>query len=329
MLTSVVASTLLLVSGQADGVSLIAKHEQALREAKSLTVTFTVQHLPAAPEEVTITFSRPGLVRIETPSILRMTDGNKVWEYDKESNSYTEFDGGLEDAMDWLKSDDVYAWAAFFLKDQFAKVSNVKAGNPRMVLGNRVIPVEFTIDARSSKTCTLYIDQALGVARGSSIKAARSGDSSELIVLAKKISVGTDALSASAFKFVEPAGSKKVEVSARDMGKWYTDLNEALKVAKATNRLVFVDIGTEWCVFCKKMAREVFPTTEFQEQAKYFVFVHLDGDHQEDQVSQFGVTGYPTMVILNKDGKEIHRIVGYLPLGNLLNEMNKARSMGK
>lgn len=246
MLTSIAVGTLLLVAGQADGASLIAKHEQALREAQSLTVTFTVQHLPAAPEEVTLTFSRPGLIRIETPSVLRMTDGNKVWEYDKKSNSYTELDGGLEEAMDWLKADDVYAWAAFFLKDQFAKVSNVKVGNPRMILGNRVTPVEFTIDARSSKTGTLYIDQALGVARGAAIKAARSGDSNELVILAKEVTIGSEALGASEFKFVEPAGAKKVEVSARDMGKWYTDLNEALKVAKATNRLVFVDIGTEW-----------------------------------------------------------------------------------
>lgn len=246
MLTSILASTLLLAVGQADGAGLIAKHEQALREAKSLTVTFTVQHLPAAPEEVTLTFSRPGLIRIESPSILRMTDGNKVWEYDKKSNSYTEFEGGLEEAMDWLKADDVYAWAAFFTKDQFSKVTNVKSGNPRMILGHRVVPVEFTIDARSSKTGTLYIDQALGVARGASIKAARSGDSSELIVLAKDISLGTDALGASDFKFAEPAGAKKVEVSARDMGKWYTDLSEALKIAKASNRLVFIDIGTEW-----------------------------------------------------------------------------------
>lgn len=245
MLTSVVASTLLLL-GQGDGASLLAKHEQALREAKSLTVSFTVQHLPAAPEEVTITFSRPGLIRIETPSILRLTDGNKVWEYDKKSNSYTEFDGGLEEALEWLKSDDVYAWAAFFVKDQFAKVSNVKVGTPRVILGNRVTPVEFTIDARSSKTGTLYIDPVLGIARGASIKAARSGDANELIILAKEITLGSETLGAGDFKFVEPAGAKKVEVSARDLGKWYTDLNEALKVAKATNRLVFVDIGTEW-----------------------------------------------------------------------------------
>jgi thioredoxin-like negative regulator of GroEL len=75
------------------------------------------------------------------------------------------------------------------------------------------------------------------------------------------------------------------------------------------------------------MAREVFPTKEFQEQSKYFVFVKLDGDHQKDVVSQFGVQGYPTMIILTKDGREIHRIVGYRPLDALLAEMNKARSM--
>lgn len=75
------------------------------------------------------------------------------------------------------------------------------------------------------------------------------------------------------------------------------------------------------------MAREVFPTAEFKEQSKYFVFVHLDGDHQKDQVNQFGVSGYPTMIILTKEGKEIHRIVGYRPLSDLINEMNRARSM--
>jgi outer membrane lipoprotein-sorting protein len=246
MISSLVASTLLLTMAQGNGSALLTKHEQALREAQSLKVTFTVQHLPAAPQEVTLTFSRPGFIRIETPSGLRITDGKTIWEYDKQSNTYTEFEGTLEDAMDWLKADDVYAWSAFFLKDQFSKVTNVKTGNARTILGHKVIPVEFVLDAKSSKTATLFLDEQLGVARGASIKAARAGDASELVVLAREITLSKDPLPASEFQFVEPAGAKKVEVSAKDAGKWYTDLDEAMKVAKATNRLVFVDVGTEW-----------------------------------------------------------------------------------
>jgi len=246
MISSLVASAILLTMGQGNASALLAKHEQALRDAQSLKVTFTVQHLPAAPEEFTLTLSRPGLIRIETPSGIRIADGKKIWEYDKQSNTYTEFEGSLEDALEWLKADDVYPWAAFFVKDQFAKVANVKPGNARTILGHKVIPVEFVVDAKSSKSATLFLDEQLGVARGASIKAARSGDSSELVILARDISLGKDPLPASEFQFAAPAGAKKVEVSAKDAGKWYTDLEEALKVAKATNRLVFVDIGTEW-----------------------------------------------------------------------------------
>lgn len=75
------------------------------------------------------------------------------------------------------------------------------------------------------------------------------------------------------------------------------------------------------------MAREVFPTKEFQAQAKYFVFVHIDVDEQPGVAQRFGVNAIPDMRFLTKEGKEVHRVIGYRPLGELLQEMERARSM--
>lgn len=35
--------------------------------------------------------------------------------------------------------------------------------------------------------------------------------------------------------------------------------DEALKAAETQNKKVFVDFHTSWCVYCRKMAAEVFP----------------------------------------------------------------------
>ncbi|MBA3727528.1 MAG: hypothetical protein H0W86_14135, partial [Armatimonadetes bacterium] len=46
--------------------------------------------------------------------------------------------------------------------------------------------------------------------------------------------------------FAPPAGSKKIEIAVGDLAKWYDNLDEGLKVATATGRMVFVDFGAEW-----------------------------------------------------------------------------------
>ncbi|MCH8274384.1 MAG: hypothetical protein IH851_06315 [Armatimonadetes bacterium] len=232
---------------QANGGSdLLAKHVAALQTAKSLDVTFTVRVLPAAGAEYRLQFSRPAMLRIDRPDGFLLTDGSTVWTYWSESNSYNQRPGGIKDLLDELKDDSLAAWAAFFLPDQFKKVEDVQAGSKISMLGNPVIPVTFTIDKRASLTGTLYIDPKSGIARGASIKAARGGDSVEQLIMAKQISVGTTPLSASAFNFTAPAGAEEVEYSAAELAKWYEDLDEALKVAQATNRMLYVEFGAVW-----------------------------------------------------------------------------------
>jgi outer membrane lipoprotein-sorting protein len=242
-IVALAAVTLLQVNA---GPGLLAKHAASLTNAKSMTVDFTVERLPAAPENYHLVYSKPNMLRIEYPGGMIMTDGTTLWEYDKAKNEYLEGPGDLASLSKKIQSNEYYAWAAFFFPDQLKGVKDATAGRKISMKGTPVTTVDFTIDASRSLTSTFYIDEKMGVARAASVKAARGGDSVETLVKADKIELSDQVAETSLFAFSPPAGSKKVEIAAGDLAKWYEDLDEGLKVAKATNRMVFVDFGAEW-----------------------------------------------------------------------------------
>lgn len=105
---------------------------------------------------------------------------------------------------------------------------------------------------------------------------------------------------------------------------WLTDLSKAEAQAKAENKIVLVDFtGSDWCGWCIKFKKEVLDTAEFQAYAaKNVVLVELDFPHKKVQADelkkanaelkkQYDIHGFPTLLVLNKDGKEIGRQVGY------------------
>ena len=105
---------------------------------------------------------------------------------------------------------------------------------------------------------------------------------------------------------------------------WLTDLPKAEAQAKAENKIILMDFtGSDWCGWCIKFKKEVLDTKEFQEYAaKNVVLVELDYPNKKAQSAdlkkanadlkkQYKVNGFPTLVVLDKDGKEIGRQVGY------------------
>jgi len=110
--------------------------------------------------------------------------------------------------------------------------------------------------------------------------------------------------------------------------EWLTDVPAALARAKADNKTVLLDFtGSDWCGWCIKFKKEALDTPEFQEfAAKNLVLVELDFPRKKPQSAdlkeankalgqKYNITGYPTFVFLNKDGKEIGRQEGYEPGG--------------
>jgi thioredoxin-related protein len=110
--------------------------------------------------------------------------------------------------------------------------------------------------------------------------------------------------------------------------QWTTDLPAAQTQAKKDKKLVLMNFtGSDWCGWCKKLQAEVFTTKEFDTFAKdKLVLVEIDFPNQKKQSAalkkanealqaKYKADGFPTIVVLNGDGKEVWRQVGYMPGG--------------
>lgn len=89
-------------------------------------------------------------------------------------------------------------------------------------------------------------------------------------------------------------------------------VEEAFAAAKAASKPLFLYWGAEWCPPCAQIKATIFSKREFQERSKLFIPVYLDGDTPSAQKygEQFGVVGYPTMILFRPDGTELTRLPG-------------------
>jgi protein disulfide-isomerase len=106
---------------------------------------------------------------------------------------------------------------------------------------------------------------------------------------------------------------------------WRNDYPGALQQAKAENKLVLLDFtGSDWCGWCIKFEHDVLSTSKFADYAgRKLQLVRLDFPRHSPQPDalkranaalseQFKVDGFPTFVLVNGDGRELGRQVGYL-----------------
>ena len=105
---------------------------------------------------------------------------------------------------------------------------------------------------------------------------------------------------------------------------WREDYPGALAQAQSEGKLVLLDFtGSDWCSWCMKFKKEVLDMPEFQDYAaKSVVLVELDFPNKKEQTddlkkanaalkSKYKINGFPTLVVLDQNGKEIGRQVGY------------------
>ena len=105
--------------------------------------------------------------------------------------------------------------------------------------------------------------------------------------------------------------------------KWEHDYQSALSRAKAEKKVIFMDLWAEWCGPCLHLQKNVFPTPEaaaaLAKVVPYSALVQKrDGTPLAEGTKladQFKLSAFPTLVILDANGKELRRQVGAFRTG--------------
>ena len=118
----------------------------------------------------------------------------------------------------------------------------------------------------------------------------------------------------SSFVSNEPIGSIQADSKEEIVFSQLT-FDEALKEAKKTGKLIFLDAYTDWCGPCKKMSAHTFTDANV---AKLFnsKFINLKIEMEKNPIGpelarKYSIRAYPSLLFIDGDGKVVKYVVGY------------------
>ncbi|MEA1972379.1 MAG: thioredoxin family protein [Candidatus Cloacimonadota bacterium] len=105
--------------------------------------------------------------------------------------------------------------------------------------------------------------------------------------------------------------------------EWYKNIENALVEAEKEDKTVFIHFtGSDWCVWCHRLEGEVYEKESFMKYAnENLVMVKLDfprnipqaaaeKEYNNIQAQKFMIRGFPTVLLLDKNGKLVGK-TGY------------------
>lgn len=105
--------------------------------------------------------------------------------------------------------------------------------------------------------------------------------------------------------------------------------DKVLAMARAQNRPIFIDGYIQVCAPCKQLDKEVFPLKSVGDYFNNnFINVKYDIEKKEGEKLKalYGdvITGYPSLVLIDMNGKMVHKIGGFHPADSLIAKMQRA-----
>jgi thiol:disulfide interchange protein len=102
---------------------------------------------------------------------------------------------------------------------------------------------------------------------------------------------------------------------------------DALATAKAENKTVMIDFFADWCGPCKQLDAKTFSNAHVRDfLTERTIPVRINVDKHGPLAQQHSVSGIPCVVFLDGEGRELGRIVGFVPPSQFL---TKARGFVK
>ena len=97
--------------------------------------------------------------------------------------------------------------------------------------------------------------------------------------------------------------------------------SDTKKLAKETNKIIFIDSYTQWCGPCKKMAAQVFTDADVGEYFNSnFINVKMDMEETEGMLvgRRYNVNFYPTLLFIKPTGELVRKEIGHHSKSQLL-----------
>ena len=110
----------------------------------------------------------------------------------------------------------------------------------------------------------------------------------------------------------------------------YNELQQAL--AQNPKAMAMVDLYADWCIACKEFDHKTFADSKVQAVLKDVLLLRIDmtnnSENNRTLMKQLSVTGLPTLIFFNAEGKEIaaQRITGFMESDVFLQTLQAAKN---
>lgn len=186
---------------------MVKKHVDTLQAGHSLKLVLSVGEVGGVMEEQTLTVSKGGHLRWESPTTLTVADGKVVYRLNKVKKEYTETPQ-KENWKNLLQEDVPWIWSALENAEFAKSVNGATSGSSRKMRNVAVVEVKATgVDKRP---VTLYFDEAAGMFRGASYEIDHGSSKVTLVVFATEVNLSEKPLDEGLFAF-DPKGAQKQE----------------------------------------------------------------------------------------------------------------------
>jgi len=112
----------------------------------------------------------------------------------------------------------------------------------------------------------------------------------------------------------------------------FTSLQTAMNSIEA-DEIILVDFWAQWCTACHKMDEDLFPTSDFQNLLTTYHlaltrldYTETDTKEKEDIIEKYKINGFPTLLLTDKSGKEIGRVLGFRSKDDTIRQLDEILS---
>lgn len=115
-------------------------------------------------------------------------------------------------------------------------------------------------------------------------------------------------------------------LAAGDGIPWTERPVEALQTARSNGRPVLVDLWAVWCTPCLLMDQTTYRDPGVLRLVDSFVPLKIDVDVQGAFADRYEVAGYPTVLFLDGEGRELSRLTGLVEAPELIRRLETIRA---